>query len=115
MREILFRGKRFDNGQWVEGGFIHGIKSAEGKSFILPENISVPGWHHLDGFIVIPESVGQFTGLLDNNEKKIFQGDVVYLAGYGDYIAEFPFLDLYQASYENDIGSIKGNIHEVPL
>jgi hypothetical protein len=102
MREILFRGKRVDNGEWVDGYYY----KLGWQSFIR--------WDiHI--YEVFPESVGQFTGLLDNNEKKIFQGDVVYLAGYGDYIAEFPFLDLYQASYENDIGSIKGNIHEVPL
>jgi len=52
-----------------------------------------------------------FSGLSDSKGVEIYEGDIVYLAGYGDYEAEFPFIELYEAGAENDIGEIKGNIY----
>lgn len=56
----------------------------------------------------------QYTGLQDKNGKDIYEGDMVYLGGYGPYLTEFPFADLYDAAAEEDIGEILGNIHENP-
>ena len=57
------------------------------------------------------DHVGMFSGLQDSEGTDIYEGDIVRISGYGDYEAQFPFIELYEAYPENDIGKIAGHVY----
>ena len=87
MREILFRGKRLDNGEWVEGCLCKHPSAIQGPGYAGPWYIHVPPKDPDDNggvYNVAPSTVGQFTGITDKNGRKVFEGDVVCAEdGYG--------------------------------
>lgn len=79
MRNVLFRGKQKDNGDWIEGFFVNAKWYLDEKqmSVIIPIDETIFPYCEIGYEQVIPETVGQFTGLVDCKGKKIFESDIV--------------------------------------
>ena len=67
MREIKFRGKRIDNGEWVYGCYLKRWTGTKYKHYIHDG---------LSEYEVDPETVGEYSGLLDKNSVEVFEGDI---------------------------------------
>ena len=130
MRKILFRGKRKDNNEWAYGDIVHiedrvfvsYYNNCELKQFINDEvtsnNITLVG---IFPFVeVIPETVGQYTGLQANG-KKIFEGDIIKISGRSSFYSEVTYsedstsfwVENKNLEYFAELSSIKPSFIEV--
>lgn len=117
MREIVFRGKRTDNGEWVYGDLTHSVYKI-GDTCVGKYGSEI-GMHQVD-----PATVGQYTGLTDKNGILIFEGDVVAYRDYGNLavawddgafqlMREDTFYDMLD-HYTIGVAVVVGNIHDNP-
>lgn len=71
-REILFKAKRKDNGEWVEGYYRRIPCMGMLEHYIMPRNPK----NGMEQYAIDPDTICQFTGLIDKNGKKIWENDI---------------------------------------
>lgn len=135
MREILFRGKRTDTNEWIEGSYIKSVVRNSVYGYITPSYPTEPTK-------IYTPTLGQFTGMCDKNYNKIFEGDIIkfgicqrlmYVHWNGESLAweitdvgvsdcevnhllnTFELAEIQvEAAYGEMVSEVVGNIHDNP-
>lgn len=118
-REIKFRAKSLKTNEFVFGFFGQRTETSPVRettqtyiiNYILVDN----GFCGFEEIEIDIKTLGQFTGFVDINGIKIFEGDVVHISGIGNYVVKDICQDfdmLVNAIVEGDLNEIVGNIYE---
>lgn len=133
MRDYLFRGKSVDTSTWVYGSLIYVgefcciLGEDDGTNYDYPYLDPILGIIDGNAIPVIPETVGQFTGICDKTGTKIFEGDIIKtIEGpfkvvcehgafwlYDEMLLDNDHLD-FLAAYRTEAIEVSGNIHDNP-
>lgn len=131
MREILFRGRSFDNGKMVYGSLEKQINIFGDEEYKIFKQENCDKWEYIQ---VEPETIGEYTGLKDKNGKLIFEEDIVKVTDDADELQNECFdtgigiVEFYDGLWYVDKGAnnalytldrigyieIIGNIHDNP-
>ena len=123
MRKILFRAKKTENKEWIEGSYIESVVKASPFGYITSSYPTEPTQ-------IYTVTLGEFTGLYDKNSNKIFEGDIVktdkfnepnkqyiikYDLQFGTFIGQDKH-NMYFVTFDGDSDQFEiiGNIHDNP-
>lgn len=117
IREILFRGKRMDSGEWETGPFVAIRDGTSTAEYFIADKMT--GYHTP----IDPSTVGQYTGLKDRNGKRIWEGDIVKDPGGEIFVVQWlPVSAAWEIQSDKhhflcfmrymDVFEVIGNIHD---